>query len=123
MKVDIDSKLVQSFFIAIILSLGVLILIYLLSPVFGALAIALLEAMSRGIPVIASKTGGIPEVIDNGKNGILVDFNSESIAKAIVELYENKKKMTQLGENARNTIKKQFSWDKAADEFMKIYLI
>lgn len=42
MKVDIDSKLVQSFFIAIILSLGVLILIYLLSPVFGALAIALL---------------------------------------------------------------------------------
>jgi len=88
-----------------------------------ALGIALLEAMSKGIPVIASKTGGIPEVIDNGKNGILVDFSSESIAKAIVELYENKKKMAQLGENARNTIKKQFSWDKAADEYMKIYLI
>ena len=88
-----------------------------------ALGIALLEAMSKGIPVIASKTGGILEVIESGRNGILVDFNSESIAKAIVELYENKKKMAQLGENARNIIEKQFSWDKAANEFMKIYLI
>lgn len=86
-----------------------------------AFPLSLLEAMSTGTPVIATRVGGIPEMINNGKNGILVEPCPEAIAEAIIELYENKEKMKELGENARKDIEKNFTWDKIANEFIELY--
>lgn len=87
-----------------------------------SLGLSILEAMSKGMPVIAANTGGIPEIIDNGINGILVEPDPKIIAEAISELYENKNRMKQLGNNARITIEKRFSLDKLAEEFVSIYM-
>jgi len=89
----------------------------------GGVSISLLEAMSRGKPVIATKVGGIPELINDGENGILIDAEPRLIAKAIIRLYGDNKKMKELGENAYTTVKKKHTWDKIADEFRDLYML
>ncbi|MCK4261383.1 MAG: glycosyltransferase family 4 protein [Halanaerobiales bacterium] len=83
--------------------------------------ISLLEAMNIGKPVIATSTGGIPEIIVDGKNGILVKANPEAIAEVILKLYKDKDKMRVLGENAYKITIEKCSWSMIADEFAKIY--
>jgi len=85
------------------------------------LPIAVLEAMSLGKPVIASDTGGIPELINNGINGLLVKPYINEIAEAIDKLYADRSRMKYLGLNARRTIERSFTDSKMANEFMRIY--
>lgn len=85
------------------------------------LPIALLEAMSMGKPVIASKTGGIPEIIVDGQNGILVETKKDKIADEIVKLAKDRVKMELLGKNAVQTVKERHNWDKVTQEFLNIY--
>lgn len=84
--------------------------------------LALLEAMSVGKPVIASITGGIPEIIVDNENGILVGEDPEVIANAIINLYEDEEKMNMLGEQAKKTIEEKYTWNKIANEYEKLYL-
>jgi len=86
-----------------------------------ALPIAPLEAMVNGKPVIASNDGGLPEIITDGLNGILVDSNPNSVAEAILTLVEKPNFMRNLSENAIITAKTKFSWEKIAREYIKLY--
>ena len=86
-----------------------------------ALPIAPLEAMVSGKPVIASNDGGLPEIITDGLNGILVDSNPNSVAEAILTLVEKPNFMRNLSENAIITAKTKFSWEKIAREYIKLY--
>ncbi|MBL1603589.1 glycosyltransferase, partial [Klebsiella pneumoniae] len=53
--------------------------------------VALMEAMASGLPVISTYHSGIPELIDDHKNGYLCpERNSEAIAKILYEIYEGK---------------------------------
>ncbi len=82
--------------------------------------LVLLEAMSRGIPVVATRVGGIPEVI-NKKNGLLVEReNVEELRKAISSILNNRKTAKKLSSYGRKTVKK-FSWRKMAHEVDCIY--
>ena len=59
-----------------------------------------------GLPVIATKAGGIPEVVKHNINGILVNPQSpEELASAIIELVDDKAKREQLGRNAKESVK------------------
>lgn len=87
--------------------------------------LALLEAMSSGIPVVASSVGGVPDIVKSGINGILVQpGNALEIADAIYMLYENKRLRIELGSEARITVDTQFSvkkWiQKIEDEYLKV---
>lgn len=73
------------------------------------LPLALLEAMSLGRCVIASRTGGIPEVVDSS-NGVLVDDNPKAIATAICGLAADSDRRSRLGFEARRTIERHFAW-------------
>jgi glycosyltransferase involved in cell wall biosynthesis len=83
--------------------------------------IALLEAMSMGKPVIATRTGGIPEVIVDGQNGVFVEPEPGEIAKTIIELHEDEERMGSLGKNAQITVKEGHDWDNIAEEFTDLY--
>jgi glycosyltransferase involved in cell wall biosynthesis len=92
---------------------------------FGdGLPLSLLEAMSVGKPIIATPVGGIPEAIENEKNGILVKPDVDKITGKIEYLIENRELAKKLGENAEKTAEEKFSWenwDNIVDIFMEYY--
>lgn len=86
------------------------------------LPIAILEAMSSGLPVIATSVGGIPEVVDNEVNGLIVPpENPAVLAAAIYRIYNDKILARTLGKNARKTIEEKFSLDRVAENYSKVY--
>jgi L-malate glycosyltransferase len=89
---------------------------------FGeGLPIALLEAMAMGKPIIATRAGGIPEVINDGENGILVEADADKIAKEILNLLQNEDIAMALGRNAKKTAQERFTWKVSTDRFLSIY--
>lgn len=84
--------------------------------------LTILEAMSIGLPVIASKVGGIPEQVQDGYNGFLVPTKRPgAIAEAAVKLNDDVKLQMKMGENARNTVLEKYTVDKVLDQYTKIY--
>jgi len=72
----------------------------------------LIEAMACKKPVIGSNIGGIPYVIDDGKNGLLVPpKDSQALAEAIIKILSNPKLAKQMGENGYKKVKEYFTWD------------
>lgn len=87
------------------------------------LGIALIEAMAGGIPVIGTNIGGIPEIIENKKNGLLVKpHDSKSMAQSIITMCNNWDKTKIMGENARVTVQKKFSKEVMLKAIAKLYL-
>jgi len=74
------------------------------------LPMALLEAMSYGLPVIATPVGGIPSLIESRVNGILIaPGDVEALTQAIKQLMENPKRAAKLGTSARKTIEERYN--------------
>lgn len=79
-----------------------------------------LEAMSSGKPVIASRVGGIPELVSNNKNGIIVSpGNVEQIVEALLRLLENPSLRNRMGNMGRKIIEEKFDWKKIGREYLK----
>jgi glycosyltransferase involved in cell wall biosynthesis len=69
----------------------------------------LLEAMSVGVPVVSTPVSGIPEVIRNGFNGLLVpERDSVTLANAVLQLLGDMPLRNMLVENARRTVREKF---------------
>lgn len=82
----------------------------------------LVEAMSRGLPVIAGKIGGIPEVVEHEKNGLLVDpFDGESAASAICRLAESQRDRKMMGDNGRDRWRRCFTVDRMLKEYTEYF--
>ncbi|WP_407356696.1 glycosyltransferase family 4 protein [Methanolobus sp. WCC5] len=86
----------------------------------GGVSIALLEAMAFGKPIVATSVGGIPEAIDDGVNGLLVQPDYIQIAEKIEYLLKNKEIAKMLGHNAKSTAVDKFSWESIANKFMQM---
>ncbi|MDY0132237.1 MAG: glycosyltransferase [Desulforegulaceae bacterium] len=95
--------------------------IFILSSKTEGLGTSLMDAMSAGIPSLCCKSGGIPELVDDGVNGLLVEKESpELLAVKIIELYENKNLREKLGINSRKK-SKQFSIDFTVKKNIELY--
>ena len=82
--------------------------------------LGILESMAYGIPVVATKVGGIPEIVENNRSGVLVlKENPEDLAQALIELLNNPEKVKMMGLRARKIAQDRFSWEKVAEEFEK----
>ncbi len=83
---------------------------------------SLLEAMACGLPVIASKIGGVVDVVEDGKSGILFEAGDVSgLASAMIRLLKDTELRQRLGAEARKRIVDNFSIDGIADEYIKLY--
>ncbi|MBZ5620367.1 MAG: glycosyltransferase family 4 protein [Acidobacteriia bacterium] len=80
-----------------------------------------LLAMSAGVPVVASRVGGLPEVICHGENGLLVDNEPGAIAAAIRELVENPGLARSIGSAARQTVIERFTVNHMVRRTMEVY--
>lgn len=83
---------------------------------------SLLEAMAIGKPVIATTVGGIPEIIEDNINGILVEpGNHIALEEAILRLIENIHLAKALGKNASDCVLRQFGYEKNVAMLEQIY--
>lgn len=83
---------------------------------------AVLEAMSCGLPVIATDVRGNRDLISNGETGILVPPRSpEKMAETISMLLKDKNFRKNLGRNARKTVEEKYTWDVVSNKFLRCY--
>ena len=96
--------------------------IFVLPSLWEGLPNSLLEAMALGLPAIASRVDGIPEVIENDKTGILVPPKEPAqLAIAIASLAGDSEKRTALGAAAKAEIGEKFSFVKMLAAYEKAY--
>lgn len=85
------------------------------------LGVVLLEAMSMQKPVVASRVGGIPEVVIHGQTGMLVEpGNPEELANAVTYLLRNKQTSVKMGKKGRQRVEQIFDWNIIASDFIKL---
>jgi glycosyltransferase involved in cell wall biosynthesis len=96
---------------------------FVLSSKREGFPMSILEAMAAGLPVIATRVGGIPEVIKDGQNGILVPpQDRNSLANAICRVLDDSEFATNLASRARTTVEENYSIQAVTEAYTKIYL-
>jgi glycosyltransferase involved in cell wall biosynthesis len=97
-------------------------LIFVLPSLIESFPFSILEAMSSGSAVIASNVGGIPEMIDDEVDGLLVQpGNPQILAKKILFLLDNESEMKKISKNAREKILREFTSEIMSNKTEKIY--
>lgn len=82
----------------------------------------LLEAMSRGLPVVATKVGGVPELVRNGENGFLVEADdASSVASSVIALLENPQLRISMGASGRQVALEKHSPQQLAERLITVY--
>ena len=94
--------------------------IFFLPSNFEGLPITILEALSCGKPVIASKVGGIPEILD-GTNGYALENDAPAMANKIKEILENRAKYIEMCKAAKQMYQYKFTIDKMVNGYLTIY--
>ncbi|MCM8791798.1 MAG: glycosyltransferase family 4 protein [Candidatus Omnitrophica bacterium] len=89
-------------------------------PSYEGFGLCILEAMAMKVPIIASNLCDLPYILEEGKAGILIPRNVESLVLAIVDLYRNLTKRKKLIEYAYTKVK-SFSYLKMVEEIQKLY--
>jgi glycosyltransferase involved in cell wall biosynthesis len=83
---------------------------------------ALLAAMAHALPVVAIARGGIPEAVDHGKNGVLVnDLESGAFSSAVARLLGQPEEAARMGQAARETAIARFSANQMVDQTIRLY--
>jgi glycosyltransferase involved in cell wall biosynthesis len=96
--------------------------LFAFSTFYENLPFAVLEALSTGLPVVTTNVGGIPEMIDSGKNGFLVEpANSRELADRILFYLEHPAEASEMGLRARETIENHFDWRIIVKKVVKVY--
>jgi glycosyltransferase involved in cell wall biosynthesis len=96
--------------------------IFVLPSRWEGFGLALLEAMSVGIPIVATKVGGIPELIEDGKDGILVEpENPEELANAMLRLLDEGELRNLISSNAYKKIKEEYTIERYTRDLLNLY--
>ncbi|MBW1816030.1 MAG: glycosyltransferase family 4 protein [Deltaproteobacteria bacterium] len=81
-----------------------------------------MEAALMARPVVAARVGGVPEIVVHGQTGLLVgQEDSSALADAVEFLVAHPEKAAQMGQAARERVKKEFSWDHYMDAYEALY--
>jgi L-malate glycosyltransferase len=84
--------------------------------------LSILEAMWFGCPSVATRVGGIPEVIEDGVSGILIPFgDADGLARAAEQLIGNPQRRAAFGKTGQDSARRQFSADKIVPQYEALY--
>jgi glycosyltransferase involved in cell wall biosynthesis len=84
--------------------------------------LALVEAMARGCPVIASDAASLPEIVAPEVNGLLVPPNRpEAIQETLLRLRRDPDLWLRLALGARRTVEERFTWERVVDRCLEVY--
>lgn len=95
--------------------------IFVISSIKEGLPLALLEAMASGRAIIATRVGGIPEVLEPDRGILVPSLNEEELAKAIINLIDNVQLRVELARNAREYALQNHSSQAVAEKVNEIY--
>ncbi len=96
--------------------------IFVLPSYFEGQSVAILEAMASKCAVVASDTGGIPQMIEDGKTGILIrPKDVDSLKQGLCKVLEDADLCRSLGENAYKKVKEEFSIENNMEKLLQIY--
>lgn len=91
-------------------------------PVSELLGLVALEAMASGTPVVASRIGGLAEVVVDGETGFLVPpGDTEALAEGLARLLSDRRLAARLGANARDLVVQRFTWRACAERCLAAY--
>ncbi|MEM3087832.1 MAG: glycosyltransferase family 4 protein [Candidatus Bathyarchaeia archaeon] len=95
----------------------------LVNPSFSeAFGRSLIEAMACEVPVVATRVGGMLEIVEDGKTGILVEpGDASALAEAIIRLLSEENLSKSMGKAARERVIKLFSWEKIVEKLLHNY--
>ena len=82
--------------------------------------ITIVEAMAAGKPIVATKFGATPEILQNQENGLLIEPNERNILSSISTLWNDKDLMNKISKN--NLIRaKRYDWKRIAQRYIQLY--
>ncbi len=91
-------------------------------PVSELLGLVVLEAMASGTPVVCSRLGGLPEIVQHGVTGFLVDpGNVEELRERLSEVLGDTGLARRMGRNARELVLERFTWRACAERCLSAY--
>ena len=96
--------------------------IFLLPSDHESFGLVALEAMSCGVPVVATRVGGMPEVITDGRNGFLFDPGDvHGMSEVAIALAQDPERRARVAGEARATASERFDIDRAVDRYVELY--
>ena len=96
--------------------------IFCLPSKYEAMPMSVMEAMAHGLPVVATRVGGVPQLIEDGADGVLIDVDDvESLGKSLRQLMGSAGERTRLGAVAREKIRRKFSEESTVNSMIDIY--
>ena len=96
--------------------------ILLLSSVKEEFGVVLAEAQAMGLPIVATRVGGVPEVVDDGVTGFLVPpRDPQALADKLLLLANNPELRRQMGERGRERVKRLFDFSRIMIELERLY--
>ncbi|HUJ78533.1 MAG TPA: glycosyltransferase family 4 protein [Thermoplasmata archaeon] len=96
--------------------------LFVLPSEYEAFGLVLLEALAQGTPVVASRVGGIPEFVEDGRAGRLVEpGDPRALEEAILALWDDPDARAAMGTYGRDTIVPRYRWELVVDSLERIY--
>ena len=85
-------------------------------------ALVFLEAMAAGLPIVATKSGGTPEIVADGQSGVLIEGNDpQMFAAAMRSLLSDAALRRRMGVRARELAEREHGWDAVARRYLDVY--
>ncbi len=89
---------------------------------YEAAPLTLLEALSAGLPIVATPVGNAPDVLEHDRNALIVPPASpERISQSVLRLLQDTELRQRLGKNARNTVIKKLTWQRVSEQTLHVY--
>ncbi len=96
--------------------------LFAMSSITEGLGSAMLDAMACGVPVVASRAGGIPEAVEDGRSGVLVPPRDErALSQALIALLRDREARARLGAAGRQRIVDEFSVERMVARTLAVY--
>ena len=96
--------------------------IFVLPSLAEGISNTVLEAMASGLPVVATRTGGNPELVEDGRNGYLVPVaDPAALADTLAKMIADPSETRRMGAEGRRFVDETFNWDRTVEQYLSIY--